>query len=402
MSLRILWTTPYLPWPTVGGNKVRQYQLLRCLAQRGHRITLLVQSKREMEPETQTHLEGLVERLIVLPRRARKSLLSLGAAAFSPLPVVVSVNGYSGRLHRAMATLLQERWDAVHVEHSYGLQSLLPALQVRHQRFALTEHNVESSLIQSLYYHPKLPNALLPLARRYDTSRYRRWEQRALAAATRVIAVTPEDAAAMVRISGRSVDVVPNGVDCEYFSQVQPDVSSQRLMLVGNMEYPPNADSVEFAMDAIMPLLWQRLPTAKVVVCGYAMPTEWRARWPDPRAEFLGFVDDLRVQQVRCAALLAPLRAGGGSKLKVIESMAAGLAVICTPQGVTGLDVQAGRDYRLGNSPQELVEQLVPLLQNPAALRQLGDNGRAYVRREHDWRLLTSKLEAIYREMATP
>ncbi len=399
MSLKILWTSPYLPWPTHGGNRVRQYQLLRQLAQRGHRITLLIQSKTPMDEDTRAHLASLAERLIVLDRRPRKHLLTLGAALLAPYPVIAGVNGLSWRLRAKMSELLKEPWDAVQIEHSYGLQSFLPVLVRRRQPFVLTEHNVESALVQTADYHPWIPQALLPSLRRYDAWRFRRWERRALAAATRVVAVTREDAAIMERIAHRQVDVVANGADTVTFARVHPDTGCRRIMFIANYGYPPNNDAVEWAVTGIMPLVWQQIPDARFAVCGSGMPAAWPTRWPDPRIEWKGFIQDLLDQQRNSAAFLAPLRAGGGSKLKVLEAMSAGLAVVSTPEGMSGLAAHDGRDYLEGRTASELTQKLCELLLNPQKSRSIGEAGRKYVRDHHDWSMLAAQLEQIYREL---
>ena len=399
MSLKILWTSPYLPWPMHGGNRVRQYQLLRQLARRGHRVTLLIQSKIPMDEDTRTHLQFVAERVIVIPRRPRKHPLTLGAAIFAPYPVIVSVNGLSQPLRARMAELLNEHWDAVQVEHSYGLQSLLPILRRHRQPFVLTEHNVESTLVATADYHPCIPPMALPYLRRYDAWRFRNWERRALAAPTRVIAVTREDADAMERIAHRKVDVVANGADTAAFAGVVPDTNSRRIMFIANYGYPPNNEAVEWAVREILPAVWRKVPDARFSVCGSGMPAAWPQRWPDPRIEWRGFVADLAAQQRLCAAFLAPLRAGGGSKLKVLEAMSAGLAVVSTAEGVSGLATEDGRDYLAGQTAIELADALCSLLLDPNRARSIGESGRAYVRQHHDWHMLAGQLERIYLEL---
>lgn len=94
--MRVLWTLPYLPWPTTSGGKTRQYHLLRSLAQRGHQITLLVQSKIPPSEAARQALELLLERLIVLPRRAiaqlRSDMNHVSLWLFSVMRVLVQVN----------------------------------------------------------------------------------------------------------------------------------------------------------------------------------------------------------------------------------------------------------------------------------------------------------------------
>jgi glycosyltransferase involved in cell wall biosynthesis len=394
--MRILWVCPYLPWPTVGGNRLRVYHLMRSLAARGHRITFVVQSTGEADAETRAKLEPLLERLIVLRRRRRLHPVTLAAAAFAPYPVDVSINGFSRALRDTVKRLLEEPWDVVQVDNSYVLQSFLPLLLERRQPFVLTEHNVESTLVPTNDYHPRVPRALLPLLHRYDGWRYRRWEAFAWAAPSRLIAVTAQDAAKLAVIAQRTVDVIPNGADIAAAADVRPDVNGRRIMFIGNYGYPPNADAAEWAAAEIMPRVWQRLPQAEFWVCGSGMRDTWKSRWSDPRIHWLGFVDDIQTVQRQCAAFIAPLRAGGGSKLKVLEAMAAGLAVVSTPEGVSGLSAVAGSDYLPGESADELALGLVALLTDPALARAVGEAGRRYVTATHSWPALALQLEAIY------
>lgn len=106
--MRILWILPYSPWPTTSGGKTRQYHLLRSLAARGHRITVLLHSKQPVSAEDRQALEPFLERLVVLPRRPLRSLSTLLAALFAPYPLLASVNGLSAELQRTAKELLRE------------------------------------------------------------------------------------------------------------------------------------------------------------------------------------------------------------------------------------------------------------------------------------------------------
>lgn len=394
-GLRILWILPYLPWPTTSGGKLRQYHLLKRLAEKGYRITLLIQSKVLADAETRRALEGIVERLIVLPRRPLKHPLTLLAAAFARYPLLASVNGFSPKLTQVFGELQVEQWDVVQIEHSYTLQPYLALLRRVAQPFLLSEHNIESGLGAVTYQN--LPGWLRSYVL-YDQWRYRCWERQAFRAARRLVAVTQEDAKRMEAIRGSAVDVVINGVDSQYFASVTPDVTSQRILFVGNFEYPPNTDAVIWCIEAIMPAVWRERPDAKFVVCGYAMPTHWRERWPDERIEWLGFLPDLRTEQQRAAVFVAPLREGGGSKLKVLEALAAGLPLVSTSQGISGLALDDQQFVR-GDTAAALALGLVHVLGHADAARQLGEAGRHFVSVSHDWLVAVNQLENVYRKM---
>jgi len=393
MIMRILWTLPYLPWPTTSGGKTRQYHLLRNLAARGHRITLLVQSKTALDEEARAALEPWLERLIVLPRRPLRTAKTLLAVAFAAPPMLASINGYAPRLQQVFKTLLTQEWDVIQIEHSYAFQPFEKPLQQAGKPFLLTEHNVESALGAASY--DRLPR-WAKLFTVYDQWRYRRWEHRIFAQASELIAVTEDDAKNLARLSSKATSVVVNGVDSDYYAKVQPDPYSRRLLFIGNYEYGPNIDAVQWALDEILPHVWQAAPTLRFTICGYALPESWRDRWPDPRIDWQGFVPNLRELQGTAAVFFAPLRHGGGSKLKVLEAMAAGLAVVTTGQGTSGLQVINGEHYLGSEDPIELARLLCEIVDQPQRLRSIGEAGRAYVRAKHDWSVAAAQLERIY------
>ncbi|WP_339411622.1 glycosyltransferase family 4 protein [Pseudomonas sp. EA_35y_Pfl2_R5] len=392
--MRILWVLPYLPWPTTSGGKTRQYHLLRSLAARGHRITLLVQSKSSLDTPIQTALEPFLERLIVLPRRSLRHPVTLLSALFGPWPLLTVVNGLSAPLQARFSQLLEETWDVIQIEHSYSFQPFDRLL--RGQSFVLTEHNLESSLGAATY--DRFPGWLTFFVR-FDQWRARRWENQVFDHASRVIAVTEDDAVAMRQLTQTPVDVVVNGVDTREFAAVQRDAASQRILFVGNYEYAPNKDAVQWALDEILPLLWRRCPQARFAIAGYALPQDWAELWPDSRIEWVGFVPQLTELQARSAVFFAPLRHGGGSKLKVLEALAAGLPLVSTAQGVSGLPLVDKQEYCAGETPEELAAALAQLLEDPHYARQLAVKGRDYVRDHHDWQIAAAQLEHVYQQL---
>jgi glycosyltransferase involved in cell wall biosynthesis len=393
LSMRILWTLPYMPWPTTSGGKTREYHLLRHLAARGHRITLLVQSKNAVDQASRDALEPWLERLVVVQRRPLKSFRTLLAVAFAPAPMLACVNGYAPHLSDVFARLLEEPWDIIQLQHSYGFQALEKPLKQSGKPFVLTEHNVESAMGASSY--DRLP-AWAGLFAHYDRWRYRNWEKRVFPQATQLIAVTEDDAKEISRLSGQATAVVVNSVDCGYYAQVRSDPYCNRMLFIGNYEYGPNVDAIEWALEEIMPKVWQRSPTVRFAICGFALPDSWRERWPDPRIEWQGFVPDLRALQSNTALFFVPLRQGGGSKLKVLEAMAAGLPVVTTAQGASGLAVVKGKHYLGSDNADELARIVVDALNEPARLAQIGDAGRRYVQAHHDWASSAVQLERIY------
>jgi polysaccharide biosynthesis protein PslH len=399
--VRILWTLPYLPWPITSGGKSRQYHLIKAMAERGHDITLLIQSKAPADADVHAALSPLVRELIVLPRRPLRHPRTLWRAATSPRPLLTSINGDAPVLTAAFERLLdQGPWDAIQIEHSYGFEPFEAVLRRRGVPFVLCEHNVESALGAATY--GGWPRWAAPLVR-YDQWRARRWERQVMAQAEQLIAVTQADADVLGQLTRRPPAVVENGVDTRGFAGVRPQVEARQVLFVGNYEYAPNVDAVAWALDAIWPRVWARCPEARFVVCGHAMPTEWAHRWPDARIDWRGYVDSLPAVQGQSSVFLAPLRSGGGSKLKVLEALAAGLPLVSTSQGVSGLGISLGSSFGGAASAQvaavsdgtdALADAIVHLLTHPDEARAMGERGRAHVQGRFDWQACGGQLEA--------
>jgi glycosyltransferase involved in cell wall biosynthesis len=395
--MRILWTLPYLPWPTTSGCKTRQYHLLRALAARGHRITLLVQSKVPLSETAQQALQPLLERLIVLPRRAVHSPLNLLASPIIDYPMRAIINGLAPCLRHRFEQLLDEPWDVIQIEHSYSFQPFEKALQARGLPYMLSEHTLESVMGSAV--HDRLPLWLRPL-NAFDRWRYRRWEQRVLRQPSEVVAVSGHDADLIGQISGRLVSVVVNGVDSQHYQDVRPALHSQRLLFVGNFEYGANLEAIEWALEEILPQVWMSNPAVRLAIAGHALPASWKLHWNDPRIEWVGYRPDLRELQRRSALFFAPLRYAGGSKVKILEAMAAGLPVITTGKGVSGLAGNPGEHYMSCDDSDQLALMITQLLNQPLRMAQLGEAGRQFARQRHDWSVATQQLENVHMRLS--
>ena len=148
-----------------------------------------------------------------------------------------------------------------------------------------------------------------------------------------------------------------------------------------------------------MPQVWQGNPAVRLAIVGHALPEQWRLRWNDPRIEWVGYLPDLRELQRLSAIFFAPLRQGGGCKIKLLEAMAAGLPVVTTQEGVSGLQVKAGEHYLQGDNSDDLALTLTRLLSHPQRMRQLSEAGRSFVRERHDWNVAAQQLEGVHQRL---
>ncbi|HET6789094.1 MAG TPA: glycosyltransferase, partial [Aquabacterium sp.] len=184
------------------------------------------------------------------------------------------------------------------------------------------------------------------------------------------------------------------------FASVKPDARACTVLFVGNFEYAPNVDAVQWLLGEIMPRLWRLLPQARLIVCGHALPASWRERWGDARVDWRGYVDHLPTVQAQASVFVAPLRFGGGSKLKVLEAMAAGLPLVSTREGLSGLQAQHGVHALVAETAEAQAQALADVLMDPARAAALGEAARQRVREGFDWAASAQQLEAVYERLA--
>jgi glycosyltransferase involved in cell wall biosynthesis len=234
---------------------------------------------------------------------------------------------------------------------------------------------------------------------RLDLGRTRRFEARAPRRFERVLVTSPRDAQAFVRLAGVAalgrIDVVPNGVDTAYFA---PDNACAREAVVfsGKLSYHANTAAALRLVQRVMPRVWARHPLTPVIVAGKDPPDVIGRLTGDPRVEVTGFLGDLRPVFARAALAAAPLVYGAGIQNKVLEAMACGVPVVTTADAGAALGAVAGRELALADSDDEFAAAICQLLEHPARRQAMGDAGRAYVEREHQWSRLGERLAGVY------
>jgi len=186
---------------------------------------------------------------------------------------------------------------------------------------------------------------------------------------------------------GTPVRLVPNVVDVAAITPVKP-AGQCRAMLVASFVWPPNREAADFLAQSVMPLVWKRLPEARMTFVGRGLGEGYS---PDPRLELRGFVDDLADAYGSADCVVVPLLTGGGSPLKFVEALAFGLPVIATPHAAAGLEAaRAGEHYREAADADAFAEALVDVLSHGAP--ELASRGRALAESNYSIEALTRIL----------
>lgn len=397
--LRVLVLDEALPWPPDSGKRLRTWNLLRHLAPR-HDITFLAHGEgedaREAPARQAMEAAGVqVRTAAALPEpRGGALYAALLRNCASPWPYSVAKHHTRAFGAAVQQELARSRYDLVQVEwtpyasHLLRLASPLPPALI-------ASHNIEAQIWER---RAQLAGPASAWYFRWQAAKMRRFEARAFAAAQCVTGVSELDAAVARQLGARCVGVVANGVDLEYFMPRPGAPPSQEIVFVGALDWFPNQDAVEFFSTEVMPLVLAVMPEARFRVVGRRPPASWPARL-GPGTELVGEVADVRPELERAALAVAPLRIGGGSRIKILEALAMEKAVVATTVGAEGLNLQAGTHLQIADPAAGLAARVLELLRAPRVASEMGRCGAAWVRSRYGWNQSAQMLEQAWWEV---
>ena len=377
---------PRPPHPTRDGSAIRSYHLLAALVQE-FRVRVFA-LRPPGSPASATEVPEGVE-LEELPGPSRGRRLAAAARSLAD-GEPYSIHLYrSDRLSRRVASAAAAQRPAWILVHGYHLGPL--AIELPSPTW-IDFHNVESQ-IWSRVGQTSRSSAVRSFAR-LQAPRVRRCEERLLRRATGVSCVSEPDARGLeALLPGCAPLLVPNGVDLGRYRFRAGPAPEKLVFFVGDLAWPPNADGIAWFQAAVWPLVRKRHPDARAVVLGRRAPSRLTGSAPDG-VEFPGEGDDTRTYWRRASVSIVPLRAGGGTRLKVLEAAASGVPVVSTAIGAEGLDLEPDREILLREEPGEFAEAVSSLLDSETDRRRIAVAARRKVEHLYGWEAIGASLAA--------
>jgi glycosyltransferase involved in cell wall biosynthesis len=392
--MRILQITPQLPFPPDSGGRSAMYEWLRHVGSR-HAVTVLSFAAGDGVAEATRALSGLCERLVVVPRIVPSPWRVGLRAAWTGEPHNL-VPFLSEEMRRKVVELASPRdVDLVQIELAH-MARYVADLPPRLPRI-LRPHNVESEILER--YAARSRNPLLAAYVSLQARRLRRFEASVCARFDRCIAVTEGDAGRLREMAPQAVvEVIPIGVDTAVF---RPDalavaVEPGRIATTGDYAWPPTADGLRFLAHEVLPRVRAAVPGARLSVIGRE-PPDLGADAVQQGIDVLGRVPDVRPEVLRASVFVAPTRIGSGIRVKTIEALALGRAVVATPLGCAGIDVRAGEHLLVAEDPEAIADAIVALLRDPVGAQRLGAAAAARMAELYAWPILADRFDATYR-----
>lgn len=372
--MKILDITSRLPYPLIDGARICMYQLVQGLAAHGHDVHVVALDEEMFDPGPLTgfaqvhvlrlnHAPRIVGALATLANRHPYTQLKRERAeAYALLD----------RLHEA------ERFDMVIADQAHIAQYGAYMKRRYGLPYILRCHNIESEI-----YRRHISTERNPFMRWYVTLQAERWERfeaEQMQAADACVAITKRDEGAIARMApGVPVLTVPAAVDLCAFPYHDPDEREENSMIMlGNMAWPPNRNSVLWFANEILPLILERRPDAVCYIVGDNPPVD---ELP-PASENLrieGRVPSIAPYYERVAVGLIPLNVGGGMRVKMVEMMSSGMPIVSTGQGAEGNEAVPGEHYLRGDTPGEFADAVVRLLDERSLRESVARAARQFV-----------------------
>jgi polysaccharide biosynthesis protein PslH len=191
--------------------------------------------------------------------------------------------------------------------------------------------------------------------------------------------------------SNCQIQVIPNGIEMDYYQGDWGAPEADTLIYAGALSYFANLDAMQYFIADILPIIRKSRPAVRLFITGRLSET-LRSKLPDdPNVEFTGYLEDVRPHIGRAWMSVIPLRIGGGTRLKILEALAMGTPVVSTSKGAEGLELEAGRDILIGDSPEAFAAGVVKILENRELRDRLGKNGQLTTGSLYDWNLIGSR-----------
>jgi polysaccharide biosynthesis protein PslH len=365
--------TPWTPG-LGGGQRMRTYGIVRALAAHGP-VDVLYPALDDSDPSTEYRAIPGVAFHPVEPRRGLGRALAFGMAIARGVPP-----GFARGVSAEMLSAVEELAESPQrgrVIADGPISSALTEKLARKRPVIYNAHNLESAFRREASAHGDPVSGWM----------LQRFERRVLRHVSEAWMVSRKDMEGSLELAPDTpVKIVPNVVDVAAITPVQP-AGQQRVLLVADYRWPPNTEGAIFLQDSVLPLVWERLPEARLTLVGRGLPEGFAK---DERVELKGFVDDLADAYGAADCVVVPLLTGGGSPLKFVEALAFGLPVVATAHAAAGLDITPGHHFLQATSPQEMADTLVEVLSHGAP--EVAARGRTLAESSYSIEALTRIL----------
>jgi polysaccharide biosynthesis protein PslH len=394
--MKILMLVPYLPTITMSGGQTRWYNIIKHLAKK-HDITLFSLIKDDSEKKFISELRKYCKKVKVFTRPKKPwTVRNIFLSVFGPFPLLVIRNQSLEERREIQKELKKENYDLIHAETFY----VMPHLGKTSVPTILVEQTIWHDVYRHYVLH-EVPFILRPFYLQ-DVLKIKFWEKYYWGKADRLFGVSQEDKEAIMRlVPKKEVGIIPNGVDTKYYREknVKTHYPPRILYGVTNFEWLQNQEATEILIKRVWPIIKKENPKAKIWIVGRKIPAWVKKESRKKDILVTENIPDARDAYKSASIMVAPIKGAGGTRLKILEAMAAGLPVVSTTVGVAGLNLKDHKNVMIADNYAEIAQKALELLSDKVLAERIGIAGRKHVEKHFDWKSIVKLHDPIYREL---
>lgn len=388
--MKILILSTWFPYPQNQGSKIRAYHLIRALA-RDHKLTLITFEDQPIQKEWIEHIGQFFENIKILPEKPfHYSKINTLLGFFSTKPSAVYA-GYNRKMENLVIQTARE-WKP-DIIFAFTFVTAPYALKVKEVKRIVDIDNLLAIMLKEDINFSR--NFLQKFRKYLAFIKFRNYENKVYQSFDQCLVVSKLDVLRLqqyTEIQTNQILNVPNGVDLEINTPLEIEKEKDLLIYNGALTYQPNFDAVKFFMTEIFPIILIKKPETKLIVTGKTDGVSLDLIPMRDHMIFTGYLDDIKPIVAKSQICVVPLRQGAGTRLKILEAMALGTAVISTTKGAEGLDFTNNEHIILADSPTEFAHAVIHLLNEPLSRKNLEQNAYSLIKKVYDWKIIENKF----------
>jgi sugar transferase (PEP-CTERM/EpsH1 system associated) len=388
--MNILFVIPYVP----SRIRVRPFHIIKELSKR-HSVTVIALGEVDgLETTAAEELRSFVHALRIIPHSKLRGYSQSLMALPTSTPMCAAFCRSTLMSNEVASQLSLNDFDLIHIEHLRGAHFIPKNLGVP---VVFDSVDCLAGLFRQMAKRKKNPIGKLVMLE--ESWKLKRYEPKMMQKFDKIVITSDSERDEVLLLDASlPVEVIPNGVDVEYFAPSSVQKHQGRIVFSGKMSYEPNAEAVIWFATNVFPVLKSRNPSVEFLVVGSNPPQQVKELADTQGISVTGYVDDIRPYLESSVVAVVPMQIAVGIQNKILEAMALELPVVATPiatrpfgPGFSGI-IEA-------ETADETAEEVLRLLNNPQAAADIGRKGREEVLRDFSWQRSVNELEKIYEEL---
>lgn len=414
--MHILFLTQILPYPPDAGPRIKTWHVIKYLAEKGHKITLVS----FVRPDEVRHIPALEQvcdavYTVNIGRSRLKDIYYLVRSFLSGRPFLIERDDLHEMRAQVEHLLAAGQYDCIHADQLTMTQfafnaKILGERSVHKPILLFDAHNAVWRIVKQMGTNSSW--IFKPFAA-IESRRIKSYEGMIVSGFDHTTVVSDIDQHDLLQAvdvyrqkrgnSGKQnlsrITVIPITIDTERIQPINRVPANKNILTLGTLHYPPNADGIRWFAREVFPLIKQHVPDATLTIIGKNPPPDFlQMAENDPEEIFVtGYVPELEPYLQKAALVVVPVRAGSGMRVRILEAFAQAMPVITTTIGLEGICARNGEEVLVADTVEEFASATVRVLQDPELQNKLSEKGRNLAISVYDWRSALSKLDQIFK-----